>query len=343
MPNWTSNRLYFQGPPETTKDVVIQRMNNSGFTELLAHGVHTARALFLLVFHGCIRVDGHVYGREPFSWMTKFGGARVDLNKPIDHEASELASELSGVFDREKIARLVAFGQSRRFFDTVDQLDAVAIDSTCWQQAAVMLNEVYFDYREGDWSAKEESNSINDRFFRWLNYYSNEREVVKPVVDRTEPHYYHTMFEAIPPRVLPEINGFNGHVRAPEKNNPLRLGRLGCKDSSYGSYIQTYGTKWPGFEFSIGEEEGRVFVDFDTAWSPPSEQYYDALSEMIPSLDRIYYAEAGMGFCGSGVVLTPGTTLWKAAEMTTLYDESDDSVLEIQPEWIVGKVGHYGG
>ncbi|QXO11071.1 hypothetical protein pEaSNUABM54_00245 [Erwinia phage pEa_SNUABM_54] len=343
VPNWCSNRLYFQGPPESTKEQVIQKMNNSGFTELLAHGVHTARALFLLVFHGCIRVDGHVYGREPFSWMTEFGGARVDLNKPIDYEATELAMILNGVFDREKLERLVAFGQGRKFFDTVDQLDAVALDSTCWQRAAELLNSIYYDYRVGPWGNDKDVTTNNERFFRWLNYYSNEREVEKPVVDQTVEQYYHTMFEIIPPQVLPEINGFNGRVQAPSKDNPHRLGSRG---SSYGSYVQTYGTKWPGFEFFVGEEDGRVFIDFDTAWSPPNEEYYDALSEHVKQLDRIYFAEQGMGFCGSGVVLAPGTTLWKQSEMTTIYDESKDDELvvdSIQPEWIVGKVGSYGG
>lgn len=343
MPNWCANRLWFQGPPGSTKEQVIRKMNNSGFTELLAHGVHTARALFLLVFHGCIRVEGHVYGREPFSWMTEFGGARVDLNKPIDYEASELALELNGVFDRDKIERLVAFGQSRRFFDSVDQLDAAALDSTCWHRAAELLNKVYYDYREGPWTNEGHVTSVNDRFFRWLNYYSNEREVEKPVVDKTVQQYYHTMFEIIPPKVLPEINGFNGHVKAPEKGNPYRLGSRG---SSYGDYVQTYGTKWPGFEFFVGEQDGLVYIDFDTAWAPPNEQYFDALSEHIPALDRIYYAEQGVGFCGSGVVLTPGTTLWKQAELSMVYNETEDgdlTVAEVQPEWIVGKVGNYGG
>jgi len=349
MPNWVANRIYFDPAKGATRESVIQAMDSSGFSELLAHGVHSARALFLLVFSGVIRVRGECYGHEPFSWMTKYGGARVDFNKPIDDEASDLALELTGVFDTDKLTRLVAFANSRRFFDTIDTLVECVTASESWKQSADLFKEVYFDYCADMFTRTDQTNTINDRYFGWLNYYyRKDEEIPVRVKEPTDPDGYHSMLEVIPPDVLPEINGFNGHMRAPDPDNPLRLGRLGSRHSSYGSYVSKYGTKWPGFQFhvNVDEDTKMVYLDFDTAWSPPNEDYYDLLSERHPSMTEIYYAEAGMAFCGSGLVLHPGTTFWRSADLNFEYkdpDNDDYEVVSISPEWIVDKVGHYGG
>ena len=346
MPNWCANRLWFS--PGTTKEAAIQAMDSTGFTELLAHGVHSARALFLLVFSGVIRVRGECYGHAPLNWMTKYGGARIDFNKPIDHEASDLVLELKGVFDTDKLTRLVAFASSRRFFDTVDTLVECVAASESWKQSADLFKEVFFDYSVGN-SGFCEFPSINDRYFDWLNhYYRKDEEVATQVKELSAPDGYHDMFETIPPDVLPEINGFNGHMKTPEPDNPLRLGRLGSKDSSYGSYVAKYGTKWPGFTFHCGvdEDNGKVFIDFDTAWSPPNEHYYDKLSERIPQIEEIFYSEAGIGFCGNGLVLHPGTVFWRSADLNIAYEDTEDGDVNgvvISPDWIVDKVGSYGG
>lgn len=349
MPNWVANRIYFDPAYGATKESVIQAMDSSGFSELLAHGVHSARALFLLVFSGVIRVRGECYGREPFTWMTKYGGARIDFNKPIDEEASDLALELNGEFDSDKLARLVAFANSRRFFDTIDTLVECVTTSESWKQSVDLFKEVYFDYCGGMYTRTDQTSTVNDRYFGWLNYYyRNDEEIPEHKNTSDGPDGYHDMRTIIPPEVLPEINGFNGHMCVPDPANPSKLGSFGSRNSGYSSYVATYGTKWPGFQFhvNVDEDSKMVYLDFDTAWSPPNEEYFDILSERNKAMSEVYYAEAGMGFCGSGLVLHPGTMFWRNADMNFEYKDEKNheyEIVSISPEWIVDKVGHYGG
>lgn len=341
MPNWCAARLYFTGG--ATKESVKQSMDSSGFSELLAHGVHSARALFLLVFSGVIRVRGECYGHAPFNWMTKYGGARIDFNKPIDDEASDLALSLNGVFDSDKLTRLVAFATNRRFFDTIDTLVECVAASECWKQSMALFGEVYFDYCCDMRTTTNQTRTINDRYFGWLNYYY-QREEECAVRERKpdDPDGYHDMRSVIPLPVLPEINGFNGKMCADTGSWLLN------PDKGYGSNVQTYGTKWPGFQFRIGvdQADNKVFLDFETAWSPPTEEYFDLLSERNPQLEEIYYAEQGIGFCGSGLVLHPGTVFWRNADLTIECEDTPDgweSCKVTSPEWIIGKVDNYGG
>lgn len=342
MPNWTANRLYFNPSTSCTKKQVIAAMDTTGFSELLAHGVHSARALFLLVFSGVIRVRGDCYGHAPLNWMTKFGGARVDFNKPVDEEVSELVLILNGVFDTDKLTRLVAFASARKFFDTVDSLAECTVTSESWKQSMDLFGAVYFDYCSDMYTAVNRTHTINDRYFGWLNYYYNrDDEVATETLCKKDYDGYHSMLSVIPPDILPEINGFNGRMNTTDDRTYRSR-----SPTSRDSYIQRYGTKWPGFTFTVGVSEGKVYLDFETAWSPPNERYFDLLSEKVPQLEEIYYAEQGIGFCGSGLVLHPGTVFWRNADLKIEYDDEDlDEVVckVISPDWIVGKVGNYGG
>lgn len=345
MPNWCASRIYFDPKSGFTVEQARAAMDSSGFNELMAHGVHSARALFLLVFSGVIRVRGECYGREPLTWMTKYGGARIDLNRPIDHEASDLVGLLNGVFDTEKLACLVAFATSRRWFDTVDQLNEVTVDSTCWQQSIDLFKVVLHDYSHTYDYATRESN-INDIYFKWLNYFYDRPEPkVEEIAQVAEPGVgYHLMASVLPTHVLPEINGFNGNLRTYANEKRGLLDRF----AAYGSNVTHFGTKWPGFEFRASEKDGHVFLDFETAWSPPNEEYFDALSERIPQLNEIYYAEQGVGFCGSGVAIEPGVVAWRSGDLEIEYTELEGQpyvceVTNVSPGWIKDKVGSYGG
>lgn len=339
MPNWCANRLYFNPKMPYTKEQAIAAMDSTGFVELLAHGIHSARALFLLVFSGVIRVRGECYGREPLNWMNEYGGARIDFNKPVDDEASDLMGLLNGEFDSDKLARLVAFATSRRYFDTIDTLVEVIEASACWNHSMLLFKMVSFDY-EHDWP--KSNTSINDRYFNWLNYYYRiDEEKAKEPIDKNGYDGYHSMMTIMPPEVLPEINGFNGHMNKRDKN-----AFRSSSDTSRTSYVQKYGTKWPSFPFKVDVQDGQVFLDFETAWSPPNEHYFDLLSERIPQLEEIYYAEHGVGFCGSGLVLHPGTVFWRSSDLNIVWEEHDDftvSVNSVEPAWIKDKVGSYGG
>lgn len=64
--------------------------------------------------------------------------------------------------------------------------------------------------------------------------------------------------------------------------------------------IQTWGTKWGVYEtdFTPHTKRGALF-SFQSAWSPPSDRVFQALSEKFPELTfEIEYYERGAAFCG---------------------------------------------
>lgn len=136
----------------------------------------------------------------------------------------------------------------------------------------------------------------------------------------------------VPTRLACEINGFNGG---------LLTGVL----STYHFYIDYYGTKWPSnCNPEVMREHGGLYIDVDTAWSPPSERVLEALSARWGCTAEHYYSEAGCDFCGyrqyqSGV-------LTECIDDALEYDEEEDEdgYCDVSgPSWLVGNVRHYGG
>lgn len=58
-----------------------------------------------------------------------------------------------------------------------------------------------------------------------------------------------------------------------------------------------WGTKWDICDINVNSDDGNIiYLDFDTAWSPPTRAY-EKLIEMGYTIHAVYY-ESGMGFCG---------------------------------------------
>jgi hypothetical protein len=67
----------------------------------------------------------------------------------------------------------------------------------------------------------------------------------------------------------------------------------------YGKAINAWGTKWDIAEPGVTREEGTLYLNFDSAWAPPTVAY-EALIEQegVESVSATYF-EPGMDFAGS--------------------------------------------
>jgi len=96
----------------------------------------------------------------------------------------------------------------------------------------------------------------------------------------------------------------------------------------YDYCVNEWGTKWDvGGDSSYNspvelDEDGRLTLSFDSAWSPPT-QAYEKLLDLGFSI-RAYYYESGMGFCG----------VWDEGndDYYELDGMSGDDVAEMLPE-----------
>ncbi|MEQ9883282.1 DUF1281 domain-containing protein [Pectobacterium brasiliense] len=137
----------------------------------------------------------------------------------------------------------------------------------------------------------------------------------------------------LPTRLAVEINGFNGEL-------------LNGIQSSYDYYVwERYGVKWPSSidVEEIGESEEFVAVDFDTAWSPPTEAVFEALSARYQCEIEHYYSEAGGDYCGFRVYSSGELTQRGEASLEYAEENEEGWAEVIGPEWIVNNVAHFGG
>ena len=92
----------------------------------------------------------------------------------------------------------------------------------------------------------------------------------------------------------------------------------------YDYCVNEWGTKWDiePYEPVTIQEDGRLTMSFDSAWSPPT-QAYEKLLDLGFSL-RAYYYESGMSFCG----------IWEDGcdDYYEISGETADEVAEMLPE-----------
>jgi hypothetical protein len=315
MPNWTSNRLYFKKSDRIQTEADLKRLlDTAGFSRQYAEALHILRRAFVLVHSGTIRVDSDLYGVAPLVWQTAAGGSLIDLNAEVNPLVSALI-RLAGT-TVATVSTVIAI----RTIGLEADLGQYAVEmnqaTTAWEHANEIFKAVYFDYTE----SFNRDTSLSEWVARLVN-----RELGNPLPGEI----WHHMGSIVPPGWLPEINGFNGNV------DPTQ-------ESSYDQNIRLFGTKWSTLELAVGIDGEQIFVDFDTAWSQPSELYYDSFSAKYPELDEFYFAEQGTGFCGSGVAITPGCVGFKHASLDLVHNENDE-VVSVSPAWIDGKVRDYGG
>jgi hypothetical protein len=80
--------------------------------------------------------------------------------------------------------------------------------------------------------------------------------------------------------------------------NFLRKRPKSQADNWYDWNLAHWGTKWDvlPFSFDIQEEQGTIWMSFETAWGPPLNLYEYLVSKKW-SVDAMYN-ESGMSFCG---------------------------------------------
>ncbi len=75
-------------------------------------------------------------------------------------------------------------------------------------------------------------------------------------------------------------------------------------DRWYDWCISNWGTKWDAGEIDITREGSSLFLSFDTAWSPVSDQWLEALAAEIPGADiHNSFREDGCDFYGVSQVV----------------------------------------
>jgi hypothetical protein len=65
---------------------------------------------------------------------------------------------------------------------------------------------------------------------------------------------------------------------------------------------EVWGTQWDADAVDVSHFTGGVSVSFSTAWSPPSQEWIEALSEAMPKARiTLRYREVGCDFAGKAV------------------------------------------
>lgn len=132
-------------------------------------------------------------------------------------------------------------------------------------------------------------------------YDKNGKYIEKPV-EETVPHFCFNAMVPTPKEVL-EM-GFCGHekISAETKINAI-FGKAIAPLDGYHWNIINWGTKWDIYHDNITEEtldwtEGcdSIFIDFDTAWSPPTP-WFETIVSKFPTLHfTLHYEEPGFFF-----------------------------------------------
>ncbi|BCH47553.1 hypothetical protein KAM260_54440 (plasmid) [Klebsiella pneumoniae] len=137
----------------------------------------------------------------------------------------------------------------------------------------------------------------------------------------------------LPPRLDIEVNGFNG-------------GLLAEIPSSYSHYISQYGCKWPvGYDMNICfDGDTTLTVDFDTPWSPVSEDVVAALSVRYGAEIEHWYAEQGCDYCGYGHYSNGEITERLSDSLEWGEPDPEDDYPDVTgPDWIIDNIAHFGG
>lgn len=123
-----------------------------------------------------------------------------------------------------------------------------------------------------------------------------------------------------------------GHLPGPQYKIRYRNGRCGVDNPrfpdgspdqrwyAWRTFEQNWGTKWEP-EVDITEcDDGRLELYFDSAWCPPSDAWFEKLSEAMPNAHLTnQFSEPGCDFYGMQLA-TKGFCLSKCLEISALYD-----------------------
>lgn len=311
MPNWCANRLTFSGIHHVDELKLWVRGEQSS---LPGRAKREGIQLFLAGCAGLLRPDA-ILPYPPCPALTAHGA----------------------VVDSSPVSR--AFTRWLALFVAGAELDT----DTC-----LTLHHYWLDsgIRDARWQMLDEyATSVIERLYRqkscdWSNSFrpQDPESWWNTLCDGTdgdaagEPMDFRLV---LPTRLDIEVNGFNG-------------GLLDGIPSSYSHYISRYGCKWPvGCDMNICfDGDTTLTVDFDTPWSPVSENVVAALSERYGAQVEHWYAEQGCDFCGYGRYSNgeingqaSDSLEWGEPDPEDEYDCPD----VIGPDWIINNIAHFGG
>lgn len=91
-------------------------------------------------------------------------------------------------------------------------------------------------------------------------------------------------------------------------------------DGWYGWCVANWGTKWPMSLNYFDKDDDHLYIQGDTAWSPPL-QLLAYIATTYEVLCDITFSEPGMDFCGAALFRPDGT-----------HDISEGSISDFMPE-----------
>lgn len=305
MPNWCANRIQFVAPACQLDGIVAWATGQS--FPYYRRAIRQSIRLFIAGVAGRLKPAEAVH-YAPYPALTSHGcGDDTAASRAFGEWLALL--QANAWLDEETCAAI------DRCYQDCGLASLTWENLTADEQAAV---SGLMQQKRHDWSGV------------WLSSVSDvevfDAEVTEP---EGEPFDLRMI---LPTRLACEVNGFNG-------------GLLSGVPGTYHFYIDYYGTKWPSdCSPEVVREDGGLYIDVDTAWSPPSEAVLEALSARCGGTVEHYYSEAGCDYCGYRRYDAGGLT--ECIDDSLEYDGEEDEYgyCEVSgPSWLVGNVPHYGG
>ncbi|EAY6135976.1 DUF1281 domain-containing protein [Salmonella enterica] len=310
MPNWCCNRMRFSAVPEQT--AAIKALAEGAVTPFYRRATEEGIQLFVAGCVGLLQVTEEIQF-IPYPALTAAG---IGVLSPENLAFTRWLTQLQdGVLLDEKNSQVLheiwlQSGIGGRRWETLS-------DST--------RNEIsrLYAYKCHDWCGIWDRKDVA---VWWTQLCDN------PLPARTNPF---DLLLVLPSRLDVEINGFNGKL-------------LDGIPSAYKWYLSHYGTKWPvGYELNIcSQGSDFMVIDFDTPWSPASEEVVAELSKRYGCEVEHWFVEQGCNYCGYARYVKGETEVYITDELEwgNADPDDEDSFQDITcPEWIINNVAHFGG
>lgn len=316
MPNWCANHLEISGSRQNIKNVkkLMKGEIHPFYKQAIQHSIKFFVAACAGIVKPVVAIElgsSIFFGQQEYPLVPCDSNGVNDANSAFTEWFNLLRTDPS--LNKEVSERIVSLYQK-------SGLASFSLASITDKQREIIHS--LFKTQSYDW-------------FDCFNYSVDDIEKHWQALDATsEAALNFDMRLVIPPKLIPEIAGFNGALL--EKFTPL---------SSYDAYVQTYGVKWPvGYELVLTElDECSISVDFDTPWSPPSHDVFIALSSQFQCSIEHYYSEPGCGYCGNASY-EDGSLLEHFQDDLEYGAKDEDGCCDIVgPSYILNRVAHFGG
>lgn len=332
MPNWCETVLEFTVPSEREAVDLINRFDNPDELLEIELGTHYLRKLFILIYTGHVRVATNLYALEPLRRLSIYGGAHIDLNKPIDDEASFIWNmvALKPYLEDDTIKMLREFFEKRGWDCEFDFEPDFMREN--WDFGCKLLEDMGYDYFNDYFNNKDRSLG---------GWFKEKPPELKSYGTENDNSPYHGMEAWDRPRIQHIIGGYNNSVG------------LGGVTDGFINNVEQYGTKWPGFQFDwkikeLDTGQWLVRIEFSTAWSPFDASYLQIINRYLGVYPNRFYSEMGMGYCGCDIYQDPDLGYLSTTDQISgqiVNEGLDDEDWEVTgPVWLIKKMeGRYGG